>query len=648
MTFQPFSLTVEVAFNDGVWATSPTWTDITRYVRSVSTTMGRQHELQQVNPSTATISLTNAPDAGGGGGGRFSPWNTSSPYYNSGNGLTPGHPVRIQATIASTTYNVFYGYTKSWVPSYGQVKSDVTLNCYDGMALINLAMMDANLYTPQVIADGATAYWECQDPGFSQTFYDSTGHGHTAVLSGAGTFGPGGALTSVADQCMAFTGFGLMSTPITPASVGHVMFEGWFQTADTKETLMSWAVDETAGVVYGISLVTTSTGVPALVGGALNVFAAIPSSFTLVQGFTPISDGEWHHCVVQVPCTDATGTYTLWVDGQLIGSGANSSYPWTSGTAAAALVGGAWSTADGGVLGKLAGFIGSIDQIAYYQTPLTSAQIANHHSLGSAGFVVQDSGTRVQTVLESLANVPSALVNCQTGAVQVQGALSALNLQTASSYLQQIVNTERGLLYQDATGVFQFKNRWYVYTNTTSTTSQMTFAYDGSGQYFTPKGFVPQSDDTDLYNDIPVARQGGVVQYASDATSITNNGRRTLQGYTSLLFVNDNDAEALAGGLLYQYKDPKPRVRAISTSSVIDNGAPLPLVLSLNLLDRVTIIWRPADGTPVDFNQQSLVEQITHTIVPGKWDTTLAVTPIGTETFGFWGSGIWDTSVWGF
>lgn len=642
---------VQVAFNDNVWATSPTWTDITRYVIGpITTAVGRPHENQQVTPSTAVIPLWNGPTSHGDTtGGRFSPWNSGSPYYNSGNGLTPGHPIRIRQTISATTYNVFYGYTQSWVPSYGQSKSTVTLNCYDGMALANLAMMDANLYAPQVLADGATAYWECQG-----NFFDATGNGHTGTQVGSVSFSNPGALLAVTDGCAAFGGGGLMGTPITPAAVSHVMFEGWFDTSLPDQTFMSWAVGATAGNVEAVSLCTNSVGRPVLAYGATSVVP--PATGVFVTGPNGTDDGRWHHYVVQVPCTDVTATWTLYVDGVLAGSGNTGfgTFGWTgvSSPINTFTAAGYWfenNTGGAGTTYQLFGLSGAMDQVAYYQTPLSAAQVANHYQLGSAGFVVQDSGSRAQAVLESLVGIPSGLVNCQTGVTQVAAATSALNQTTAISYLQQIVNTERGILYQDATGVFQFKNREYVYTNSTSVNSQVTFTYHvGSGQQFFSTGIVPAEDDQDVFNDWPVGRQGGVVQYASDATSITKYGRRSGQGYTSLLFTNDVDAENLAGGLLYQYKNPATRVRAIQTSSTINAGANLASVLALNLLDRVTIVWKPIDGSSVDFSQPSLVEQISHTISPGQWNTTLAVTPIGTETFGLWNTAVWNTSIWGF
>lgn len=638
-------LSVEIGFTSNVWATSVTWTDITRYVIGpITVTYGRPDENQQVSPSTATMSLENQV---GGANGRFSPWNTASPYYNSGNGLTPGHPVRITQTISATTLNVFYGYTQSWVPVYGESRSTVTLNCYDGLALLALAYMDQDLYEPQVITDGVTSYWQCQDPVGSTTFADATGGGKTGFLIGGATFGgTGGALRAIGDSCVTFAGSGVMVTPIGPQSVSHVMFEGWFLSAGfVNQTFMNWEVGVAAGNLFGVSLGTDSAGHAGLAFGELE---GGPLTSLLNSGRV-VNDGQWHHLVVQVPCTDTTGTYSLWVDGTFMGPAtAGSAWAWTTAAGMDFIVGGYWTEIDATFTTVAPAFSGSFDQIAYYHSLLTTAQINTHYQLGSAGFVVADSGARTATVLEELGGLPSGLVNCDTGAVQVQGATSLLSQTTVAAYLQQVVNTERGILYQDGTGVLQFKSRNHVYANAHSTTSQLTFTYDGTGSYFYSQGLVPAEDDNNLWNDINVSRQSGVNQNAIDSTSVTKYGRRSLTGYTSLLFEHDSDAADLAGGLLYQYKNPAPRVRAIKTSTLSNGMTGLAKILALNLLDRVTVIWKPIDASTVPFNQQSLVEQVTHTIQPGQWDTTLAVTPIGTEVFGLWNSGLWNTAIWGF
>jgi hypothetical protein len=194
----------------------------------------------------------------------------------------------------------------------------------------------------------------------------------------------------------------------------------------------------------------------------------------------------------------------------------------------------------------------------------------------------------------------------------------------------------------------QFRNRHYVYENTAGSTSQATFGYASGQIRYMASGLIPAEDDLDLWNNILVTRQGGITQRAEDATSQNKSGRRTQSGNSGLLFTNDTESLDLAQGLLYQYKNPSPRVRSLTLSSTIGAGASLSQQLGRKLLDRITINWRPMDGTTVDFSQQSLIEQISHTVTPTEWTTTLAVTPIGTEAFFIIGTSTLGTGILGF
>ena len=101
-------------------------------------------------------------------------------------------------------------------------------------------------------------------------------------------------------------------------------------------------------------------------------------------------------------------------------------------------------------------------------------------------------------------------------------------------------------------------------------------------------GLVPGLDDLDLWNNINVSRNGGVVQNVYDTASQTSYGRRT-QSISGLLFTNDDESYDLATGILYQYKQPAARVRSLTLTSTINAGATLPQQLGRNLLDRITI-----------------------------------------------------------
>jgi hypothetical protein len=107
VAFDPnVNLTVEVAFDSNPFDTSPSFTDISAYVRSFSTNRGRINELGQFGAGRATLVLSNADN-------RFNPTNTSSPYYDSSTGKTKIQPlkrVRISAVYDSSTYRLFEGF----------------------------------------------------------------------------------------------------------------------------------------------------------------------------------------------------------------------------------------------------------------------------------------------------------------------------------------------------------------------------------------------------------------------------------------------------------------------------------------------------------------------------------------------------------
>jgi hypothetical protein len=86
MTFA--TTTVEVAFASAPLGGSYTWTDITDYVKSVSTSRGRDYELDQMQAGKASIVLNNAD-------GRFTPDSASSPYYPN---VLPRRRIRIRTT----------------------------------------------------------------------------------------------------------------------------------------------------------------------------------------------------------------------------------------------------------------------------------------------------------------------------------------------------------------------------------------------------------------------------------------------------------------------------------------------------------------------------------------------------------------------
>ena len=123
------NITVEIAFDSNPFDTSPSFTDISSYVRSFNTSRGRINELGQFGAGRATMILSNADN-------RFNPTNTSSPYYDSSAGKTKIQPlkrVRVSAVYDSTTYRIFEGFLDKIPVSYPASGNDsvVTITASD-------------------------------------------------------------------------------------------------------------------------------------------------------------------------------------------------------------------------------------------------------------------------------------------------------------------------------------------------------------------------------------------------------------------------------------------------------------------------------------------------------------------------------------
>ena len=127
-------ITVEIAFDSDPLDTSPSFTDISTYVRSFQTSRGRNNELGQFPAGSCSVLLSNIDN-------RFNPTNTSSPYYDGSTGITKIQPlkrIRISAIYDSSTYRIFEGFLDTIPVKYPASGSDstVTLQATDGFRLM--------------------------------------------------------------------------------------------------------------------------------------------------------------------------------------------------------------------------------------------------------------------------------------------------------------------------------------------------------------------------------------------------------------------------------------------------------------------------------------------------------------------------------
>ena len=190
-----------------------------------------------------------------------------------------------------------------------------------------------------------------------------------------------------------------------------------------------------------------------------------------------------------------------------------------------------------------------------------------------------------------------------------EGSASVLSL------IRQVEQTEGGVVFVAANGDFTFHNRYYR----SLSSSQATYGDSGSELKYSQVtvGF----DDTQLWNRVRVtsALDGAVTQSASDTTSITDNGLRTMT-LSNLLLSSDNHSAGLALWLRDRWSDPQLYVHGMTVRPQRDPSALWPRVLGDDISTKLTVRRRPAAGNTIEVDV--FVDGITHTVTPKSWTTT--------------------------
>ena len=146
---------IEIAFDDGPYVASPTWTDITSYVRELTTDRGRDDDWGDFSGS-ASVVLDNRSRL-------FDPFYTSGTYYGK---LLPRRQIRITATYGGTSYPVFRGFIAGWPPAWtdGGYDSTVTLSCFDALGLLASDSLPADWSRKYILSTAPRHYWPLDEP----------------------------------------------------------------------------------------------------------------------------------------------------------------------------------------------------------------------------------------------------------------------------------------------------------------------------------------------------------------------------------------------------------------------------------------------------------------------------------------------------
>jgi hypothetical protein len=627
--FDGVTITVEVAFTTAPLATTPTWTDVSAYVRGIEIDRGRSDEFSKFGPGTCAVTFSNRDR-------RFDPEYAAGAYFGN---LNPMKKIRVRATYSATTYDLFVGFVQGWPQAYEfTFDSTVTVQCVDGSRILESSTLNRSAYEAAVLADGPMAYYPLQG---ENTYEDALGG---SALSPSGTWGAGSSTGVIgADESLVPTerqfvtpGSEAYLTSSAPVPSAPLSLDAWVfmsgvpNVSDFHYFQINGGLDTTSNWIY--------VRYSYLFGWKVNVKnAAINRWYATTAGVTGTAVG-WHHLAVTL---DAS-TVAIYLDGALLWSAAPvvGTAGLTEGPASVLL--------SCRVNTTVTPQADALAHVAFYPTTLSAARITEHYLAGIAAYghpYGERSGGRVGRVLDE-AGWPAADRTLSTGDT-VHGPYIP-DRQSAMGYMQDAETAEDGYLFIGKNGNVVLRDRNWQWTQA----SVGTFSDDGSD--------IPYEAITIDANSLEPLRTAVSVTYGpndaylkvEDATAKTAYGP-AFEALSTPTLDSSLTARSLAQYRLRAWKDPSTRITELTVQPRAKAATAYPVVLALELGDRITVERTP--GNPVVGSQivKSLtVQGISHSIdVDGTWLTTLYLSPapalgtavpyliVGDATYGQIGAG---------
>ena len=567
---------VSIAFDDGPYVASPTWTDITEYVYSANVSRGRSDDYSPFI-GTAQVVLNNNSRL-------FDPFNTAGTYYGK---LLPRRQIKIEGISNSVTYSVFRGFVDGFPAAWDQAGkfATTTLSCFDGISLLSQELLQDYVYD-HTIALSPTNYWRCNDGQASTTITDVV-EGYTLSAVFGVYYRQGPTLSTALASPSISTGDSQYSSnkPNRPQTNGNVTISGWFTPSHSAATAN-----------MGILVATGGGFFIGLESGRVKAFCGTVS----VDSFqsSTLSNYALNDPAIFITATyvKSTGVVSLYING--IAQTGPSSTAFTTGDLTPIYFGfiNRIITQEFSVIGRA---ISAAEALALYNVN------NNNVSETSAARITRLLAyTLWDASLQSITATPVATV----------GALSTPGSNLVAE-MQLVNNSEDGDLFVTRAGVIKFTDRNYVYTNTTSNTSQATFA--AGSIPFEPSVQI-NYDAAAIRNDITVTFTGGGQTSTTNTASVTAYGTNAMNTQTQL----STQAQAVT---LAAYE-------ATVNGQLLTNISPLSVgvtaqtadwttLMQLDLLDRYTLTVQPPSGNSI--SQTELINRIEHRIVPGQWQMTV-------------------------
>jgi len=574
---------VYIAFNDGPYVASPTWTDVTTYVRQINIQRGRTDELSNFESGNATVVLDNRSRI-------FDPFYTAGTYYGK---LLPRRQIKIEAYKPTDPYPVFRGFVEGWPVSITDAGFDttVTVQCFDALGLLADEELPDDISSTYILSLSPRHYWPLDDPIDPETYT-------TAQLKDLGSspqpLRPFGTFRTA-------NGPGLApALPNTCLQVSESEFQSAWTfdgsaMAATVSTMVGWYIQGT-GTNFIILLYSLSHQVEYIydVDNDTSTVNIYDGTTQRSYSATTYLDANIAHHVAIVVNSNAT-LNTLYIDGQAVT---------TSLTSTAFAV--------SGIIEDLQTGAGRKQQLAIFTTQLTAEQVKTIYRLGR-GLLTEGTVARFNRLI-GYTPFPSALTATPSASYSATLAEISTGGPPVTEELQTVADSEGGNLFVSKNGTLTLTSRMAIFEGT-SLTSEATF---GGADISIGTEINYRLDSSNLRNTLAVGYSGDGSTEVSNAASITAYG--TAGGSWSTQLSTVDDAQTL-GNLLVGFSATPAVVIDPIEVNVAANDDDWNRVLGLELLNRITLNIVQKVGSTLTFSQ--ILQSITHTITPSQWSTTI-------------------------
>lgn len=243
-------------------------------------------------------------------------------------------------------------------------------------------------------------------------------------------------------------------------------------------------------------------------------------------------------------------------------------------------------------------------------------------------------GARIARALDAI-GWPVGLRSISHGKTyQPRITASTGNPTNAWALMVDAANAEWGNLFIDPSGVVVFMDRKAIILNANYTTSQATFG-DAPGEVKFQDVEAPFDDERILNDGKLTWNAKGRFVTATDAASKTQYGPGTWQEAAYML---QGDAQTFVNAVVRRYKDPALRFDHIVVDTSRDPTTMFPVVLSLDIGDRVTVKRTPQGGG-ARISRDCFINGIQHSATSRRWVTTYTLDDAEwTEDVGLLGS----------